>query len=74
MAAALTKVSSSVVIVINTGKDANGKDTSKKLNLGAVTTTAPEQDIYDVASAIGNILNYPVQTIQKVDNNLLTNE
>lgn len=74
MAAALTKVSSSVVIVINTGKDENGKDTSKKLNLGAVTTTAAEQDIYDVASAISNILNYPVATIQKVDNSLLTDE
>lgn len=74
MAAALTKISSSLVIVLNTGKDENGKDTSKKLNLGAVTTIALDQDIYDVASAIGNILNYPVATIQKVENSLLTNE
>lgn len=74
MAATLTKVSSSVVMVINTGKDANGKDTSKKMNLGTVTTAANDQDIYDVTSAIANIINYPVQTIQKVDNSLLTNE
>lgn len=74
MAATLTKVSSSVVMVINTGKDANGKDITKKMNLGSITTTANEQDIYDVTSAIAGIVNYPVQTIQKVDNSLLTNE
>lgn len=74
MAATLTKVSSSIVLVINTGKDANGKDTTKKLNLGSIVTTAAEQDVYDVTSAIAGIINYPLQTIQKVDNSLLTNE
>lgn len=71
---ASNKISSSLIIELNAGKDANGKDIIKKLSLGKVEPTAVDQDIYDVATAIIGIIDYPVQTVQKIDNSLLTNQ
>lgn len=71
--AASTLVSSSVVIVSIAGKTAAGKNILKKTTLGKILNTATDQDLYDVAIAIGNILNFPVLDIEKVSNSLLTN-
>ena len=73
MAAGSTMVSSSVVIVTKVGETANGKSITKKTTLKDVVTTAADQDIYDVATAIGNILNFPVQEIDKIDHSVVTN-
>ncbi|WP_010233821.1 DUF1659 domain-containing protein [Clostridium arbusti] len=68
------KVSSSLVIELAAGKDENGKDIITRLNLGKVDPTAADQDIYDVVTSIIEVLDYPVQTIQKIDNSLLTDQ
>ncbi len=73
MAATSTLVSNSVVIVSNIGKTATGKNIVKKTTLSKIVTTASDQDLYDVAFAIGNILNFPVSAIEKVNNSLLAN-
>lgn len=73
MAATATPVSTSVVLVSIVGKTAAGKNITKKTTLSKISTTAADQDIYDLATAIGNTLNFPVSEIQKISNGLLTN-
>jgi hypothetical protein len=73
MAATETPVSTSVVLVSNIGKTATGRNIIKKTSLSKIATTAADQDIYDVATAIGNILNFPVSEIDKVSHSVLTN-
>lgn len=71
--AAATKVSTSVVIVTKVGETSDGKNILKKTTINNVATSAVDQDIYDVVSAIGKVLNFPVQEIEKIDENVLTN-
>lgn len=73
MAAVLTKLSSDLVIVTQTGVDISGKEILKKSTLGKLAATAVEQDVFDVVQGIGNILTYPISEIQKLDHNVITN-
>jgi hypothetical protein len=72
MAAVSTKLSSDLVIVTQTGVDAEGKEILKKSTIGKLLLTAADQDVLDVVLGIGNVLNYPVNEIQKVDHNVIT--
>jgi hypothetical protein len=73
MAATATPVSASVVLVSTVGKTAAGKDITKKTTLSKISIAAADQDIYDLATAIGNILNFPVSQVEKLSTNVLTN-
>lgn len=73
MAASSTKLSSSLVIVEKTGTNKQGKDVLKKVNLGKIDMKAADQDILDVVTGIQNVLNYPVNEIQKNDNSVIVN-
>lgn len=73
MAAVLTKLSSDLVIVSQTGVDPEGKEILKKSTLGKLLSTASDQDVFDVVQGIGVILNYSVNELQKVDHNVITN-
>ena len=72
MAAVSTKLSSDLVIVTQTGVDAEGKEVLKKSTIGKILLTSTDQDVFDVVQGIGNVLNYPVNEIQKVDHNVIT--
>ncbi|AYD40817.1 DUF1659 domain-containing protein [Clostridium fermenticellae] len=73
MAAKSTKLSSTLSIVEKTGLNKQGKEILKKVTLGKIAMDAADQDVYDVVKAIGDILTYPVNEIQKVDNTVITN-
>lgn len=73
MAVSVSPVSNSLVIVSNAGKTAAGKAITKKVTLKYVATSAANQDVYDVATAIGNILNYTVSEIDIVNHSMLIN-
>lgn len=68
-----TLVSSSVALISDLGKTAAGKDITKKVALGQLVPTAADQDVYDVATAVGKLLKYPIREIQKVNNSIVTN-
>lgn len=73
MAAVLTKLSSDLVIVSQTGVDEGGKEILKKTTLGKLAATAVEQDVFDVVEGIGTVLTYPISEIQRLDHNVITN-
>jgi hypothetical protein len=73
MAAKSTKLSCTLSIVEKTGLNKQGKDILKKVTLGKIAMDAADQDVYDVVKAVGDILTYPVNEIQKVDNSVITN-
>ena len=52
MAAISTKLSSDLVIVAQTGVDAQGKEILKKSTIGKLLLTAADQDVLDVV--VGN--------------------
>lgn len=72
MAAVSTKLSSDLVIVVQTGVDAQGKEILKKSTIGKLLLTATDQDILDVVLGIEKVLNYSVNEIQKNDHNAIT--
>lgn len=71
MAAVLTKLSSDLVIVSQTGVDAGGKEILKKSTLGKLTATAANQDVLDVVMGIENVQNYPIREIEKLDHSVI---
>ncbi|MBV7271628.1 DUF1659 domain-containing protein [Clostridiaceae bacterium UIB06] len=73
MAAAATKLSSDLVIVIKTGVDKKGKEVLKKATLGNLDLKAADQDVFDVVKAVEKLLNYPVNEIQKADHSVIVN-
>ncbi|KZL89181.1 DUF1659 domain-containing protein [Clostridium magnum] len=72
MAAVSTKLSSDLVIVVQTGVDVQGKEVLKKSTIGKLLLTAADQDILDVVLGIEKVLNYSVNEIQKNDHNAIT--
>jgi hypothetical protein len=59
----LVKLTSALVLKVKSGVDANGNDLFKNITLKKVKTSAPEQDLFDVAQGIGALLNTPVEGI-----------
>ncbi|MBD7912461.1 MULTISPECIES: DUF1659 domain-containing protein [Clostridium] len=57
MAVTKTISSSSLQIEIESGKDSSGNTTYKKKTFSNVRTDAASQNVYDVATAIKNVLN-----------------
>ena len=72
MAAKSTKLSSDLVIVLQAGVDAQGKEILKKSTIGKLLLTAADQDVLDVVLGIEKVLSYPVNEIQKNDHNAIT--
>lgn len=69
-----TLVQSTVQISYRIGQSAAGKDIIKNQKFSKVKVTALDDDVFTVATALGTLLNYPVQGIVRLDNNLITNQ
>lgn len=68
-----TVVSSSLQINYKVTQ-ADGKEQIKNEKFSKVKAAAVNDDIFAVGTALGGLLNYPVQSVLRVDNSLITNE
>lgn len=60
MAVSSTKLTSVLILKVKTGTDAKGNDTTSNLSIRKVKVTAVDDDVFQIAQAIGNILSQPV--------------
>lgn len=74
MAVVSTKMQSSVILKYKTGVDDNGNDVFESQKFGKVSTTSQDQEVYDVAEAIGTLVSYPVTQIIRDDQSSIINE
>ncbi|WP_026882486.1 DUF1659 domain-containing protein [Clostridium akagii] len=65
---------STLQINYKTGQNANGKDVIKSDKFPKLNSAVTNDDIYAVAAALGTLLIYPVVSIERVDNNVITNQ
>lgn len=69
-----TLIHTSLQINYRTGQSDAGNDIIKNQKFSKVKVTALDDDVFAVATALGTLLNYPVQSILRLDNNLITNQ
>lgn len=69
MAVSSTKLTSTLILKVKTGTDAKGKDTTKNLSIRKVKVTAVDEDVFQLAQAVGNILSQPVVETLRQDVN-----
>lgn len=75
MAVTKVPVNTTCRIVFNTGTDPeSGNPVLRRKSLSNVKPTASDQDIFDVASAIGGLCEYETSGIQRVDSAQLVQE
>lgn len=74
MAVNPVRVSSTLLLKVKSGVDENGKDTYRNISFRKVKPTAPEEDLFDVAQGIADVLKNPVQGIMRQDVNELISE
>ena len=65
---------STLQINYKTGQNTNGKDVIKSDKFPKLNSAVTNDDIYAVAAALGTLLIYPVVSIERVDNNVITNQ
>jgi len=53
---------------LRVGVNANGNPVFRKRNLDNVKPTASDQDLYDVATALAALQDYPLNSITRIDN------
>lgn len=51
----------------------DGKELVKNDKFSKVKTAALDDDIFAVGNALGGLLYYPVQSVLRIDNSLITN-
>ncbi len=73
MAVTKTIETSSLQIEIESGKDASGNTTYRKKTFSNVRTNADVQNVYDVASAIKNVLSVGTGDFYISDSSTLIN-
>ena len=66
-----TLLKSDLVFRVITGQDEYGEDVLRTKSFSKVKTNAPDQDVFDVAKAIEEVLLHPVFEIRRVDAELL---
>jgi hypothetical protein len=71
MAATSFQLTSALVLKTNVGKDANGNDVYKNITFKKVKASAADQDVFDIARAIGLVLGAAVDNILRQDLNEL---
>ncbi|OPY57498.1 MAG: hypothetical protein A4E55_01613 [Pelotomaculum sp. PtaU1.Bin035] len=72
---AVNKVPTNSIIrlELRTGTSGSGNPVLRDKSLNSVKSTASDQDIYDVATSLANLQNYPLNGISRVDNAQLIN-
>lgn len=55
------------------GVDSTGKDIIKAKKFSNVKISAVDQDIYDTAAALGNLMSYPVSQVVRSNDSVLIN-
>ena len=73
MATNSTIAHSTLQINYKAGQNTNGKDLIKSDKFPKLNPKVTDDDIYAVATALGALLSYPVVSIAKIDNNVITN-
>ena len=67
MALTTNKLTSALIIKVKTGTTSEGKDKFSSITFKKVKIAAVDQDVYDVANAIGTVLSHPVNDIMRQD-------
>ncbi|WZL78761.1 DUF1659 domain-containing protein [Eubacteriales bacterium mix99] len=73
MALVKKPLSTRVQIRLSLGLGENGRERTRAKSLNNIKTDAPDQDIFDVASALAALQSYPVAGIRKVEQSDLIN-
>jgi hypothetical protein len=76
MIMAVTKVpgNSALRLVLHVGDSGSGSPILRTKTLSNVKPTAADQDIFDVATALAGLQDYPLNGITRVDNAALITE
>lgn len=74
MAAKSTKVQSDLIIRYKYGVDEKGKDIIKNQKFSKLKVTGTDEDLFEVGTAIGNLLEYPVMNISRQDQSIILSE
>ena len=72
--ASSTLVSSSLQINYKVGQATNGTDKISSVKFAKVKAAATNDDIFAVGTAMGALISYPVVSLLRLDNSLVTNE
>lgn len=71
MAANSVQLTSALVLKINAGVDTNGNDVYKNITFKKVKASAADQNVLDVAQAIGQVLRTPIDNVLRQNLNEL---
>jgi hypothetical protein len=63
---------SRLMVTVQTGSDAYGKPIYKNRTFNSVKAGANDQDVHDIAVALGSLQRYPVGSVLREDNTELT--
>lgn len=74
MAVIATPLGSILVAQYQVGVSGSGAPITRQRSLAGVKTTATDQDIYDVATALFNLLDYPLLEVRRDDRSELVDE
>ena len=74
MAVVSTPIESVLVAQYQVGVSAGGAPISRQRSLSGIKTTASHQDIYDVATALFALLDYPLLEVRRDDRSELIEE
>lgn len=74
MAVTATPLESILVARYQTGVTVSGSPILRQKSLAGVKTTATDQDVYDVATALFNLLQYPLIDVRRDNRFDLINE
>ena len=68
------KLNSTLILKVKTGVDSSGNDILKSISLKKVKTNAVNQDVFDVAQGIKDVIKNQVVSITKQNVNELVSE
>jgi hypothetical protein len=74
MAVVSTPLSTTLRLQVQTGTDTGGKPIYRVRSYSRVKTDAADQDVYDVAHALGSLQLHPVNAISRVNESDLSEE
>ena len=74
MAVVVTKNLSSLKLYLNKGLDENSKQITGTKTFNYVDSEATDQNVLDVANALGNLQKHDVYNIVRIDNSTLSEE
>ncbi|MBC7324301.1 MAG: DUF1659 domain-containing protein [Moorella sp. (in: Bacteria)] len=72
MAVINTPLATTLRLQVQTGTGADGKPLYRVRSYSRVKPSASDQDVYDVAQAIGSLQVHPVNAVSRVDENDLS--